>query len=168
LLKTLTLREYGTTKDITVTGSTYVDATYEGDLAALAKVPYRVGRESREEFGEPHAGKVFTNISGESGPQDAKDGKAELAHSTVMSRAALIRRVRFTADGAIQAFNHRFCLSNEPGNIRLPEKPPGYNREEYVTLQSQGHERGWSQWQEHLQQRHPARRKPCVSRSDVA
>jgi hypothetical protein len=78
LLKTLTLREYGTTKDIRVNGGTFVDATYEGDLAALAKVPYRVGRESREEFGEPHAGKVFTNISGESGPQDAKDGKLNL------------------------------------------------------------------------------------------
>jgi outer membrane lipoprotein-sorting protein len=29
-LKTLTLREYGSTNDITVTGVTYVDATYEG------------------------------------------------------------------------------------------------------------------------------------------
>ncbi len=54
LLQTLTLREYGNTSDITVTGSYYVDATYEGDLAALAKVMYRVGREGREEFGEPH------------------------------------------------------------------------------------------------------------------
>ena len=45
VLKTLTLREYGTTNDITVTGVTYVDATYEGDLAALAKVP--VSRRTR-------------------------------------------------------------------------------------------------------------------------
>ncbi len=29
---------------------------------ALAKVKYRVGREARDEYGEPHAGKVFTNI----------------------------------------------------------------------------------------------------------
>ncbi|MDP1587641.1 MAG: FAD-dependent oxidoreductase, partial [Prosthecobacter sp.] len=137
ILKTLTLREYGTTKDINVTGSTYVDATYEGDLAALAKVPYRVGRESREEFGEPHAGKVFTNISGESGPQDAKDGKLNL-HLYGHVQGSIDPTSPFTADGAIQAFNHRFCLSNEPGNIRLPEKPPGYNREEYVHYNRKG------------------------------
>lgn len=37
-----------------------------------------------------------------------------------------------TADGAIQGYNYRFCLTNEPGNLRLPGKPPGYDREEYV------------------------------------
>ena len=38
---------------------TFVDATYEGDLAALAGVPYRVGRESSATFGERHAGKIY-------------------------------------------------------------------------------------------------------------
>ena len=137
LLKTLTLREYDTTKDITVIGSTYVDATYEGDLAALAKVPYRVGRESREEFGEPHAGKLFTNISGEKGPKDVLEGKLNL-HTYAHIQGSIDPTSPFTADGAIQAFNHRFCLSNEPGNIRLPEKPPGYNREEYVNYNRKG------------------------------
>ncbi len=37
---------------LTVTADYYIDATYEGDLIAAAKVPYRVGREGREEFGE--------------------------------------------------------------------------------------------------------------------
>jgi hypothetical protein len=41
VLKGISLREYDTKNDIMVTGGTYVDATYEGDLAALAKVPYR-------------------------------------------------------------------------------------------------------------------------------
>jgi flavin-dependent dehydrogenase len=131
VLKTLTLREYGATRDITVTAATYVDATYEGDLAAVAKVPYRVGREGREEYGEPHAGKIFTNIGKESGPQEAKDGKLNL-HLYGHVQGSVDPASPFTADGAIQAYNHRFCLSNEPGNIRLPEQPPGYNREEYV------------------------------------
>ena len=30
----------------------FIDASYEGDLMALAKVPFRVGREGREEYGE--------------------------------------------------------------------------------------------------------------------
>ena len=137
LLKALTLREYGTSKDIIVTGGVYVDATYEGDLAALAKVPYRVGREARDEYGEPHAGKIFTNISGESGPQDAKDGRLNL-HPYGHVQGSIDPASPFTADGAIQAFNYRFCLSNESGNFRLPDKPPGYHREEYVNYNRKG------------------------------
>lgn len=38
----------------------------------------------------------------------------------------------FTADGAVQAYNYRFCVSRDPENRVLPEKPPGYNRDEYV------------------------------------
>jgi 2-polyprenyl-6-methoxyphenol hydroxylase-like FAD-dependent oxidoreductase len=130
-LKTLTLRKYGTKNDITVTGVTYVDATYEGDLAALAKVPYRVGREARDEYDEPHAGRIFTNISKEAGSQDAKDGKLNL-HLYGHSQGTVDPMSPGTADRAVQAYNYRFSLSNEPGNIRLPEKPPGYDREEYV------------------------------------
>lgn len=131
ILKNLTLREYGTTRDLTASGATYVDATYEGDLAALAKVPFRVGRESRQEFGEPHAGKVFTNISGESGPQEVKSGRLNL-HLYNHSQGSIDPNSPQTADGAIQGFNYRFCLTNEEGNRRLPEKPPGYRREEYI------------------------------------
>jgi hypothetical protein len=35
-------------------GKVFIDATYEGDLAAKAGAPYRVGREARDEFNEPH------------------------------------------------------------------------------------------------------------------
>ncbi|MGV3660576.1 MAG: FAD-dependent oxidoreductase [Prosthecobacter sp.] len=133
----LTLREYGTTNDITVTAATYADATYEGDLAALARVPYSVGREGRDEHNEPHAGKIFTNISSESGPQEAKDGRLNI-HPYAHVQGSIDSTSPFSADGAIQAFNHRFCLSDEPGNIRLPEKPPGYNREEYVHYNRKG------------------------------
>ena len=37
-------------------GKIFIDATYEGDLAAAAGVPFRVGREGKNEFGEPGAG----------------------------------------------------------------------------------------------------------------
>jgi hypothetical protein len=39
-------------RTITVSADVFIDATYEGDLMAAAKVPYRVGREGRDEFGE--------------------------------------------------------------------------------------------------------------------
>ncbi len=40
---------------LTVTADYFIDATYEGDLIAAAKVPYRVGREGRGEYNEPLA-----------------------------------------------------------------------------------------------------------------
>lgn len=45
----------------TVAARTYIDGTYEGDLAAAAKVPCRVGREGRSEHGEPLAGIHYMN-----------------------------------------------------------------------------------------------------------
>ncbi|MCC7499375.1 MAG: FAD-dependent oxidoreductase [Bryobacterales bacterium] len=46
---------------ITIAARTFIDGTYEGDLAAAANVPYRVGREGREEYGEPFAGIHYMN-----------------------------------------------------------------------------------------------------------
>ena len=37
----------------------FIDATYEGDLAAAAGVPFRIGREAAAEFHEPMAGKLY-------------------------------------------------------------------------------------------------------------
>ena len=131
-LTALTLRAYATTNDIAVRGAVFADATYEGDLAARAGVPYRVGREARSEFGEPHAGKIFTNLGAGSGPQDAVSGKLNL-HPYHHRQGSVDTNSPFTADGAIQAYNTRFCLTNEEKNRRLPEKPARYSRDEYVS-----------------------------------
>lgn len=40
---------------INITANIYIDASYEGDLMALAGVPYAVGREGKEVYGEPLA-----------------------------------------------------------------------------------------------------------------
>ncbi len=117
-------------EEIVVHGSTFVDATYEGDLFALAKVPYRVGREARGEYDEPHAGKVFVNIAHGPPPSVAREGLNIRSYGgrlgTVDSNSP------FTADGAVQAYNYRFCVTADPAN-RIPiPKPTTYRREEYV------------------------------------
>lgn len=131
LLKVLTFSEYGTEKTIKVTGTTYVDATYEGDLAALAKVPYRVGREGYDEYSEPHAGKLYTNILRQSGPEAVKLGQLNL-HLYGHKQGSVDQSSPRTSDRAVQGYNYRFCITNEAANRRLPEKPPGYDRAEYV------------------------------------
>lgn len=44
---------------LVVKAKMYIDASYEGDLMALAGVSYRVGKESKEEYGESLAGTVL-------------------------------------------------------------------------------------------------------------
>ena len=51
-LRAASFRDLRTGRDLRVQGRVFIDATYEGDLAALARVPYRLGSESRAEFGE--------------------------------------------------------------------------------------------------------------------
>ena len=92
-------------------GKIFIDSTYEGDLAAAAGVPYRLGREGQKEFNEPGAGRIYKYWNG-----------PESYGST------------FQSDNAIQAYNYRLCLTNNPKNRELFKKPDNYNREEYVSI----------------------------------
>lgn len=92
-------------------GKIFIDATYEGDLGAAAGVPFRVGRESREEFGEPGAGRTYEYWK--SLPAEGSTGQA---------------------DNAVQAYNYRLCLTNDPARRIAFPKPKSYNRKEYVSL----------------------------------
>lgn len=91
----------------------FIDGTYEGDLAAMAGVPYEVGRESRDEWNEEYAGVLYMNF----GPS-----KEVLPGSTG------------EGDDRIQAYNYRLCLTDVPENRVAPGKPASYNREEYASL----------------------------------
>ncbi len=92
-------------------GKQFIDASYEGDLAAAAGVRYRVGRESREEFGEPMAGVIYKAWGGDVGEGSTHKG-----------------------DTAIQAYNYRMCISDKQSNMFPITKPPHYDRGEYVSL----------------------------------
>ncbi|MEP6670123.1 MAG: FAD-dependent oxidoreductase [Chthoniobacter sp.] len=132
LLRSVTLREYGGDRMIKVEAAAFADATYEGDLLALAKVPYRVGREGREEYDEPHAGKVFVNIDSAPAPQAAVEGRLNI-RPYISRQGSIDPTSPFTADGAVQAYNYRFCVTKDPANRVMLEAPPaGYNREEFV------------------------------------
>lgn len=44
---------------VSIKAKVFIDATYEGDVYALAGAAYRLGREGKEEYGEAHAGRIF-------------------------------------------------------------------------------------------------------------
>ena len=91
----------------------FIDATYEGDLAAAAGVPFRVGREGKNEFGEPGAGSVYKYWHG-----------PEMDAST------------FIGDNAVQAYNYRLCLTKNPDNKVPITKPKNYDRNDCLLYTS--------------------------------
>jgi len=89
--------------------SIFIDATYEGDLAAAAGAPFRTGREGRAEFNEPHAGRIYMRF------RDTE----------------LLPGSTGEGDEATQAYCFRFHVTNDPA-VRVPiEKPAAYNRDDY-------------------------------------
>jgi hypothetical protein len=97
---------------VAVSGKVFIDATYEGDVAAVAGVSYRVGREGHDEYGEKHAGLRYT----------------------LLSKNELLPGSSGKGDAGIQAYNFRFCLTDRSEN-RLPVvKPDGYDRRDYGFL----------------------------------
>ncbi|MGA0132995.1 MAG: FAD-dependent oxidoreductase [Opitutales bacterium] len=95
--------------------ATFIDCTYEGDLAALAVVPYRVGRESRATFGEHHAGHIYVRFK-DYNPLPGSTGEA---------------------DDGIQAFCFRFHLTKDKANSVPVEKPVAFNRDDYRHILAQ-------------------------------
>ena len=121
---------------VTVSGKVFVDATYEGDLAALAGVEYRIGREDRNEYGEPHAGRIFTKrldepIGSASHPIEAVKGGLNLRPFGSVTTDSFASSTG-EGDRKVQAYNYRLCMTQDPVNRRLPAKPPHYDRKRYI------------------------------------
>jgi hypothetical protein len=92
---------------IRISAQTFIDGTYEGDLAAAADVPYRVGREGREEFGESLAGIHY---------MDWKAGRQIMTADTG------------EPSPAIQAFCARCILTRDAEKLVPFEKPETYEQ----------------------------------------
>lgn len=104
----------------------FVDATYEGDLAAAAGVPYRLGRESRAEFGEPCAGRIYRHwgVQFNKGTKSCFNG-----YEGYESEGTT-----YQGDNAVQAYNYRLCLTTDKSAMIPISKPSGYRRDEYASL----------------------------------
>ncbi len=110
-LTAVTIDNRRTGESRTLQGRVFVDATYEGDLFAAAGAKFRLGRESREEFGEPHAGVIYFDFR----------AKKVLPGTTG------------AADDCLPAYTYRLCLTTDPANAqRMTEPPADYDRKNYL------------------------------------
>lgn len=97
---------------VEIEGDVFIDATYEGDLAAMSGVPFRTGRESRTEYNEPHAGRIYMKFRGNE----------------------LLPGSTGEADDTTQAYCFRFHVTNDSARRIRIEKPAAYNRDDYGIL----------------------------------
>jgi hypothetical protein len=121
----------------TFRGKVFIDATYEGDLMAAAKVDFHVGREANRVYGETwngiqtgvfHHGHWFkTNISAFKIPGDPASGLvARISNQPPGEKGE--------GDDRIQAYCYRMCLTDHDPN-RIPfVKPEGYDASQYELL----------------------------------
>ena len=133
IVRSVVLDSFDGRPEVRVRGRIFMDASYEGDLMALAGAEYRVGREDRNEFGEPHAGRIFSKRYIPQGspamyPTEARIGDLNLRPFQAVTQEIFAGSTG-EGDSKVQAYHYRLCLTNDPAN-RIPvAKPAGYNPE---------------------------------------
>ncbi len=115
----------------------FIDATYEGDLMAYAEVPYVIGRESAETFGEEYAGvrihqthQFDTPVSPYVKETDPSSGLLPMVKPAGVPTPEDLSLG--AGDSSVQAYNFRVCLTDDRDRMIPFQKPDGYDRSHYV------------------------------------
>jgi flavin-dependent dehydrogenase len=132
ILKRVTLRPMHGEGTVAVSGTVFADAMYEGDLMAAAGVKTQIGRESREKYGEQHAGVIYTKeLSREPGqrgfPKVADNGTLNIRYIGHSTGEIVAGPHSGEADDSVMAYNYRLILTRDPANRIMVEKPANYD-----------------------------------------
>ena len=122
------------TEVIKVKAKMFIDATYEGDLLAKAGVSYMLGREDNSLYGETLNGVQLRDkhqfpdgISPYINPKDPNSGYCYGIQNEILQPNG-------TGDKKLQAYNFRFCLTQNKNNF-IPITPPhDYDPSKYELL----------------------------------
>ena len=134
LLKSVTLQPMHGEGRVTVHGKVFADGMYEGDLMAAAGVKTQIGRESRAQYGEKHAGVIYTKERhkepGQRGfPKAADEGTLNIRYNSHATGEIVEGPQSGEADGSVMAYNYRLILTRDPANKIMVEKPANFNVE---------------------------------------
>jgi hypothetical protein len=114
-------------------GLMYVDASYEGDLLARAGVAATVGREGNAAYGESINGVQLRDKHQFTKAVDPYVTPGSPASGLLPGVSAATLAPNGTADGRIQAYNFRMCLTQAAGRVPFP-RPDGYDAGRYALL----------------------------------
>jgi hypothetical protein len=120
---------------VQIEASMFIDAGYEGDLMAAARVSYTVGRESVAKYNESLNGirpvtpkhQFLVPVDPYIKPGDASSGLLPLIQSGDGGTPG-------DGDVRVQAYNFRLCLSRNRQNFRPIGPPEGYDARTYEIL----------------------------------
>jgi len=125
-------------------GRYYIDASYEGDLLAAAGVPYAVGREGRDCYGESLAGVRFVDsvdeVRNSKGHAqlydqvwsvDLRNGRGGLIEGVASADGERLRRG--AGDGKVMNYHFRVTATKSPNRIPFP-RPENYREERFELL----------------------------------
>ncbi len=119
-----------------LTGSIFIDATYEGDLMAKAGVSYHVGREANKTYGETLNGVQIKNAKHHQfskavdpfvKPGDPASGLLPLIQKEEPGEEG-------AEDRRVQAYNLRLCTTDVAENRRDWPKPANYDEKRWELL----------------------------------
>ncbi|WP_051946113.1 FAD-dependent oxidoreductase [Verrucomicrobium sp. BvORR106] len=132
LIKSVTLKPMHGDNTVTVIGKVFADGMYEGDLMAAAGVKTQIGRESRAQYGEKHAGVIYTQERhkepGQRGfPKAADEGTLNIRYNSHATADILEGPQSGAADGSVMSYNYRLVLTRDPANKIMVEKPANYD-----------------------------------------
>jgi hypothetical protein len=123
-----------TESGLTVKAQAFIDASYEGDLMALAGVSYAVGREGNETYGETLNGVQLRQTHQFNSPVDPYLAEGHPASGVLPGIDPKEPGPQGSGDKRVQAYNFRLCLTKDPTN-RIPfPKPEGYDPARYTLL----------------------------------
>ncbi|GAB3858268.1 FAD-dependent oxidoreductase [Dactylosporangium cerinum] len=114
-------------------GLMYVDASYEGDLLAKAGVASTVGREGNAQYGESINGVQLRDKHQFTKAVDPYVTPGNPASGLLPGVSAATLAPNGTADGRIQAYNFRMCLTKAADRVPFP-RPDGYDAGRYALL----------------------------------
>lgn len=112
------------------TGKMFIDASYEGDVMAGAGGSFTVGREANSVYGETLNGvqnPVSNNVVAGLDPYNVKGNPA----SGLLPGINASVPPNGTADGGLQAYCYRMCLTNNPANRVMVAKPANYQEQDF-------------------------------------
>lgn len=132
LLQSVGLKPTHGGSEIHVSGTLFADGMYEGDLMAAAGVKTQIGREARSQYGEPHAGVIYTKerekAPGQRGfPKAADEGSLNIRYNSHATEEIVEGPESGQADGSVMAYNYRLILTRDPANRIMVEKPANFD-----------------------------------------
>ncbi|GAB3947319.1 hypothetical protein GCM10027614_42350 [Micromonospora vulcania] len=114
-------------------GGVFVDATYEGDLLAMAGVGFTVGRESNDTYGETINGVQSRNTHQFAYPVDPYVTAGSPGSGLLPGISATPLAPQGSGDDRIQAYCFRMCLTQAANRIPFA-RPSGYDPMQYELL----------------------------------